>query len=899
MNADELRHVVCIVLAAGQGTRMRSHDTHKVCFEIAGEPAILRNLRAIESAGVTRFVIVVGAMAAQVMTTVAARHPGAMFVYQAEPLGTGHAARLAAEALERMGHRGPVFVTMGDKIIEPRVVTELLDTFSRTQADFAFMTVPKAPGDTEGRIVQSPDGAILGNVELSDIQRALLMDRLARAARGKRTVRPEPLRQLATAAVANPSKLTRLLGPVAPLLEAKGPVSVAELKKQIEAAGRTVTLAGRAFTAAQIEAASPTVNISLYLFRAQPMYEALARLKSNNAQGEFYLTDAINDMATARGADGRLLHRVRMVVLDDRDAVLSYNSPDELLQVESVLRQRLAAQAGKPLAKPSPLSRKLLKPASAWIALFERFPPKLRAHLATLYGDDSASLDERRAAILATLKLFAARYGKDREVIISRAPGRVNLMGRHVDHRGGYVNVMAINREVVIVASAREDDTVRLVNTNGQQHPDKEFRIAELLGGLSWENWLHYVNSQQVQQIVLSSQGDWSNYVKAAVLRLQESNRHVQVLGMDCAVSGNVPMAAGLSSSSAVVVATAAAAVALNRFDLTAQQFVDLCGEGEWFVGSRGGSADHAAIRFSHRGKVAHVGFFPFRIEGNSEFPSDLALLIANSHVRAAKSAGARSRFNEKVATYELGFLLLKDRFPQYARQLEHLRDVNTTRLGARVGEIYSMLRALPEPVTRRQLIEELMPHHRQRLEKIFASHQEPEGYWLRSVLMFGIAECERSRLFASLLQNRDLGRIGLFMRISHNGDRVSGLGTHNRMRPEDWRVTDAMLDALIEDLRSEEPSRVGRAQLWMQPGGYACSTPEIDRMVDLVNQVEDVIGAQLAGAGLGGCIMVLAKKEAAVDVEHQLARHYYEPAGLEPAVTVCVPVEGAGLLAV
>ncbi|MFZ2641639.1 MAG: galactokinase, partial [Verrucomicrobiia bacterium] len=175
--------------------------------------------------------------------------------------------------------------------------------------------------------------------------------------------------------------------------------------------------------------------------------------------------------------------------------------------------------------------------------------------------------------------------------------------------------------------------------------------------------------------------------------------------------------------------------------------------------------------------------------------------------------------------------------------------------------------------------------------------HQEPDGYWLRSVVMFGIAECERSRLFASLLRNRDLAKIGQFMRISHNGDRVSGLGHHGRMQPEDWRVSDARLNSLIEDLRSEEPSRVSRAQLWLQPGGYACSTPELDRMVDLVNQVEGVVGAQLAGAGLGGCIMVLAKKEVAVDVEHQLARHYYEPAGLEPAVTVCVPVEGAGLL--
>jgi N-acetylgalactosamine kinase len=899
MKNDQLNQIVCVILAAGQGTRMRSADTHKVCFEIAGEPAILRNMRLIEAAGIKRFVVVVGALAGQVVSRVGAKYPQTLFIYQAEQLGTGHAARLAGDALERLGHQGPVFVTMGDKIIETRVVEALLDTFARTQADLAFVSAPKAAGDTEGRIVQAPDGAVLGNVELRDIQRAQVMAQLAQAVRGKRRVQTGRLREIAAKFAPNPARLKRLLGPVAELLDKDREVTADVLKQRIEAVGQTTTLGGRAFTAQQIEAASPTVNVSLYLFKARPMYEALAQLQADNAQAEYYLTDTINYLAGAKDPAGKPLYRVRMTVLDDKDAVLSYNSPDELLQVESVLQRRLAAQRGTPRERRPQLGRGVLKPVADWIALFDTFPRRLRAYLATLYGDDGACLAERRAAILKVLKLFAARYGRDREVVIARAPGRINLMGRHVDHRGGFVNVMAINREVVFVAAGRQDDVVRLVNTDRKNFPDKEFRIADMLGGLAWEDWLHYVNSRHVQQMVIHSHGDWSNYVKAAVLRLQEGNRQVQVLGMDCAVTGNVPMAAGLSSSSAVVVAAAEAAVALNQFDLTPQQFVDLCGEGEWFVGSRGGSADHAAIRFGRRGSVAHVGFFPFRVEGNSEFPKNLSLLIANSHVRAAKSAGARSRFNEKVASYELGFMLLKDRYPQFGHLLEHLRDVNPTRLGVKVSDIYAMLRHVPEPMTRKQLLDTLAATHREQLERVFASHQEPDGYWTRSVVMFGVAECERSRLFSELLRANDLARIGRFMQISHDGDRVSRMDADGRMQAADWRVTDAKLDALIQDLQSEDPQRVHGAQLWMQPGGYACSTPEIDRMVDLVGRVEGVVGAQLAGAGLGGCIMVLAQKEAARAVEKQLARHYYEPDGLAPAVTVCTPVEGSGLLAV
>ena len=55
-----------------------------------------------------------------------------------------------------------------------------------------------------------------------------------------------------------------------------------------------------------------------------------------------------------------------------------------------------------------------------------------------------------------------------------------------------------------------------------------------------------------------------------------------------------------------------------------------------------------------------------------------------------------------------------------------------------------------------------------------------------------------------------------------------------------------------FEDLESGEPERVERAQLHWQPGSYRCSVPEIDHMVDLALRVEGVVGAQLAGAGLG-----------------------------------------------
>jgi N-acetylgalactosamine kinase len=139
--------------------------------------------------------------------------------------------------------------------------------------------------------------------------------------------------------------------------------------------------------------------------------------------------------------------------------------------------------------------------------------------------------------------------------------------------------------------------------------------------------------------------------------------------------------------------------------------------------------------------------------------------------------------------------------------------------------------------------------------------------------------------------------RFGELMRISHDGDRVSRTDSEGTVQRGDDRVTDAYLRERIADLESEDPERVRRSQLWALPGGYGCSTPEIDRMVDIACGVPGVLGAQLSGAGLGGCILVLVREEAADALKRALQRGYYTPVGLRTAVGESRPVEGSGIL--
>jgi galactokinase len=240
--------------------------------------------------------------------------------------------------------------------------------------------------------------------------------------------------------------------------------------------------------------------------------------------------------------------------------------------------------------------------------------------------------------------------------------------------------------------------------------------------------------------------------------------------------------------------------------------------------------------------------------------------------------------------------MILKARVPLLAG-LEHLRDVSPAALGVPEAEVYRAMKRLPQALTRREAMR-LLPAQKQRLEQVFASHADLGPYRIRDVAMFGIAECRRSELFCSLLEKGEMDRMGLFMRLSHDGDRV--VRWHNgRAVPHAPAYGDADLDRLMRDSASNDPARRARAALWAQSGRYACSTPQIDWIVDAAIGLPGVLGAQIAGAGLGGCAMILARNEAVGPLLAALRKGYYAPRKLPMDAHVCVPVAGSGLLKV
>jgi len=155
------RPVAVVILAAGQGTRMKS-DRHKVLHPVAGRPMLLHLLASIDALQPARIVVVAGARREQVEAAIAAR---ATVVVQADQRGTAHAVLAAHDTLRDFA--GDILILFGDApLVESATMQRLLAALT---SDIAVAVLGFRPdsADTYGRII-ARDGIIAKMVEFKD-----------------------------------------------------------------------------------------------------------------------------------------------------------------------------------------------------------------------------------------------------------------------------------------------------------------------------------------------------------------------------------------------------------------------------------------------------------------------------------------------------------------------------------------------------------------------------------------------------------------------------------------------------------------------------------------------------------------------------------------------------------
>jgi bifunctional UDP-N-acetylglucosamine pyrophosphorylase/glucosamine-1-phosphate N-acetyltransferase len=161
---DQRRFAV-IILAAGQGTRMRS-DTHKVLHPIASRPLLLHLLDTVDRLGAEKRVVVVGKGREQVEAAIQGRDVS--IAIQSEQKGTGHAVQQAAEALA--GYEGPVIVLYGDTpFVEADTLRRMLDRLDGSGGPGVVVLASSPPDPLKyGRIILGQGDHIAKMVEYKD-----------------------------------------------------------------------------------------------------------------------------------------------------------------------------------------------------------------------------------------------------------------------------------------------------------------------------------------------------------------------------------------------------------------------------------------------------------------------------------------------------------------------------------------------------------------------------------------------------------------------------------------------------------------------------------------------------------------------------------------------------------
>jgi galactokinase len=262
---------------------------------------------------------------------------------------------------------------------------------------------------------------------------------------------------------------------------------------------------------------------------------------------------------------------------------------------------------------------------------------------------------------------FEQQYRRRPPWIVA-APGRVNIIGEHVDYNDGFVLPMAIERYCVIAAGDGDRDTANVLSVAANE----EATIS-----------LYAVQRHPIH-------GHWSNYVAGVIAAFVE--RGIRPGGFQAVIESSVPYGGGLSSSASLEVATATLLEAMTGTTLDAVEKALLCQKAEHeYARVPCGIMDQFA---SVMGQEGHLMLLDCRSQQIEQIPftdPGITVLIVNTNVRHELSGGeyAERRGQCESAVRKLGVQSLRDAtLSQLESQRERLEPVEFLRARHAISEI-------------------------------------------------------------------------------------------------------------------------------------------------------------------------------------------------------------------
>ncbi|XP_075161110.1 N-acetylgalactosamine kinase [Haematobia irritans] len=405
-------------------------------------------------------------------------------------------------------------------------------------------------------------------------------------------------------------------------------------------------------------------------------------------------------------------------------------------------------------------------------------------------------------------EFYRYEYGHEPQFYV-RVPGRVNIIGEHVDYCGYPVLPMAIDQCILLAVGYKEENT-----TLELRNIEKE----------KYENFMTDLNKFE---IVVNSAGApaWYNYYLCGVKGICETLQDTQpIYGMTVALSGNIPPASGVSSSSALVSSAVLATAFVHQVDLERKNLASISAACERYIGTQGGGMDQAIAYLAKEGCAQFIEFHPSLKATPLQLPQGACFVVANSLAEMNKAA--TSDFNERVVECRLGSCLIA-----FRKNLQNWKDMRIfAKLQDAIAcnldqmEKYAM-EFMPKDIYTRSELCEIFELRNEEFEREFLTEntQTMERFKLRQRTLHVIQESLRVQEFRKICQLLDTNA-----QNNSNGDM-------------------AVIQKLSALMRQSHESLKTL---------YECSHPNLDKLVKLSDEYG--VGTRLTGAGWGGCIVAL-----------------------------------------
>ncbi|KAK4227168.1 ribosomal protein S5 domain 2-type protein [Podospora fimiseda] len=505
----------------------------------------------------------------------------------------------------------------------------------------------------------------------------------------------------------------------------------------------------------------------------------------------------------------------------------------------------------------------------------------IAASLADIYTPDVLDAQTKRWNSL--LQEFKATYSYDTE-FVARSPGRVNIIGEHIDYSLYPVLPMAITADTLLAVSTSEQTLsalqpgyfrIKIANVQKQKFDTHVFDIHH--SSVDIDETIH----------------EWTNYFKAGLRGALEilRKKHGSDFRPKCMsilMDGSVPAGGGLSSSAAFVTASALAVLVANgEKSIDKTELTELAIVSERAVGVNSGGMDQSASVFGQRGSALFVSFKPRLTAKPIAFPKtnpELTFLIAQSFVQADKYVTGPIHYNLRVVECTLAAAWLHSVLNPPGSPLP----TDNSPLGISLAGFHEMYVAHADPDGR------TMPTVEKQLvymaDLVKATLKKEEGYTREEIAdVMGLSVHDLADKFLSRFIVR-ADKFKLRQRALHVYEEALRVVKFMDLLEETPSGDTSEYNAKLGNLLNESQESCKTK--------YECSCPEINRLCEIAVKAGSY-GSRLTGAGWGGCSVHLVPADKMSAVKEAWEKEYYSKMKLteeqkKSAVVVSRPGSGS-----